>query len=190
MGNEKTTLAIRKNHIVKRLYQKYYHALMAFALGLTKNESDADDLVALIFEKLCNLPLEKLEALEEWDAPSTYNYLLKALRNLYIDLQRGKKNRSAREQNYFDKNYSKPSHSPESVFLEKEKLQTVKKAYFDALDEQPKILKVAFYLKIDRDFRSKDVARLIGMNPNTFGVQYLRFKKRVKEKLAKPSHSC
>lgn len=184
MGNEKTTLAIRKDQIICKLHRQYFYALMGSALGITQNESDADELVALIFEKICNLPIEKLEEIEKWDPPSTYMYFCKSLANMHIDLQRKNNNRRRREQNYFDSNYSKITYSPESLFLEKEKIRTIKKAYFDALDEQPKILKVAFYLKTDRGYRNKDIAELMDLNPITFGVQYLRFKKRVKEKIS------
>lgn len=65
------------------IYKKYYHMLYLYALSLTKNKDDALDLVEDTFIKAYISFEDTNNSIQYW--------LIKVLRNLYIDLIRKKK---------------------------------------------------------------------------------------------------
>ena len=74
------------NANIKKLYEKHKNRLMARAMTLTLNRSDAEDLVQITMEKIIK-NIQKLDH-EENFVPWAYTIL----RNSFIDTQRSKKN--------------------------------------------------------------------------------------------------
>lgn len=65
------------------IYHKYYQSLFLYALSLTKNVSDAQDLVAETFVKAIINYDDSIENIKVW--------LIKVLRNLFVDQYRKKR---------------------------------------------------------------------------------------------------
>ena len=183
MGNEKTPQLTRSNEIITAFHDTYQYALLGVALFLTLNETDADELVAITFEKVCKWPLKKLEEMMLWEKPRTLAYLSSTLNNTHIDLLRKKKNRQEREKKYCEVKITKFEHSIEATYLSDENIRVIRKAYFDTLEKEPKIIRVAFYLKTDRGFKNKEIATLLKMPANTVGTNFHRLRLKIKKRI-------
>ena len=184
MGKEKTLSARGRNSIIKALYKQCYNTLKPFAMVLTLDENEADELVALTFVKICFWPDARLQKIIAWDAPSICSYLARTLSNTHIDLQR-KRNR----QNQFIQDYTKNlgdrfEHSPETTFVAKENVRIIKKAYHEALSDSDKIIRVAFYLRTERGWKNKDIAKKLDQSANTVGTNFRRLRLKIKEKIS------
>jgi RNA polymerase sigma factor (sigma-70 family) len=183
MGNEKTPQLIRKHEIIIAFHDTYYHALMGVALYLTLNETDANELVANTFEKICKWHIVKLEDMMLWDKQKTLAYLSTTLNNTHIDTVRKTRNRKEREQIFCETKVEKFEHSIEATFLSNEKIKRIKKAYYDSLDTVPKIIRVGFYLRTNRGFKNKEIADLLNISPNTIGTNFHRLRLQIKERI-------
>lgn len=183
MGNEKTPQLIRKHEIIIAFHDAYYHTLVGIALYLTLNETDANELVASTFEKVCRWSIEKLEDMMLWEKHLTLAYLARTLNNTHIDHARKTRKRKAREQFFCETKVEKFEHSIEATYLSNENIKVIRKAYYDTLEEETKIIRVAFYLKTDRGFKNKDIANLLDISPNTIGTKFHRLRLHIKEKI-------
>ena len=183
MGNEKTPQITRSHDIIIAFYDTYYHPLLGVALYLTLNETDANELVANTFEKVCKWPLIKLEEIMLWEKPRTLSYLSTTLNNVHIDVVRKNKNRKEREKKYCEVKSSKFENSIEATYLSNENVRVIKKAYFETLEKEPKIIRVAFYLRTDRGFKNNEIATLLKMPANTVGTNFHRLRKKIKKRI-------
>lgn len=184
MGKEKTPLAtIHKNKIIIAFHQSYFHALFGVALHLTQNENDAQELIAMTFAKICKWDLERLERIEGWDKPAIYVYLSNTLANTHIDWQRKKNNLRKLENKYCQRRGQRFEHSPESIFLADENVRIIKKAYYDTLAKESKIVRVAFYLRTERGLRNKKIADMMDKSPNTIGTHFRKIRLKIREKI-------
>jgi len=183
MGNEKTPLQLRSNEIVTAFHDTYHYALLGVALYLTLNETDANELVARTFEKVCKWPFIKLEEMMLWDKPRTLTYLSSTLKNTHKDAERKKRNRQKREKKYCEIKRTDFEQSIEADYLSNEKVSVIKKAYFDTLEKESKIIRVAFYLRTDRGFKNKEIARLLKMPANTIGIHFHRVRFKIRERI-------
>ncbi|MFK7774357.1 MAG: RNA polymerase sigma factor [Saprospiraceae bacterium] len=183
MGNEKTPQLTRSHEIITDFHDTYYHALLGAALFLNLDETDADELVASTFEKVCKWPLIKLEEIMLWEKPRTLSYLSTTLNNTHIDAFRKNKNRKEREQIYCEIKKTKWENSIEATYLSNENIRIIKKAYFDTLEKEPKIIRVAFYLRTDRGFKNKEIATLLKMPSPTVATNFHRVRLKIKKKI-------
>ena len=183
MGKEKTTLISLKNNLIIGLYDRYFHALMGIALHLTHNEMDAEELIANTFAKICQWKVDRLEKINSWDNSAAFSYLSNTLANTFIDKKRKRKNQKRLEEKYSESLNLKFENSPEATFLAKEKILKIRKAYYEALEEETKIVRVAFYLRTQRGLKNKEIANRLNQSPNTIGTQFRRLRIKIKEKL-------
>lgn len=183
MGNEKTPQIIRSNEIITAFHETYYHTLLGVALYLTLHETDANELVASTFEKVCKWPLPKLEEMMLWEKSRTLAYLSSTLNNTHIDIIRKKKNRQEREKIYCEIKSTTFEQSIEANYLSNENINVIKKAYFDTLENESKIVRVAFYLRTDRGFKNKEIANRLKMSANTIGTNFRRLRLKIKKKI-------
>jgi RNA polymerase sigma factor (sigma-70 family) len=183
MGNEKTPQLTRSNEIITAFHKTYYSALLGVALYLTLRETDADELVAHTFEKVCKWPFIKLEEMMLWEKPRTLSYLSSTLNNTHIDAVRKKKKRQEREKKYCEVKGTRFENSIEATYLSNENIRVIKEAYFNTLEKEPKIIRVAFYLRTDRGFKNKEIATLLKMSPNTIGTNFYRLRLKIKKRI-------
>ncbi|MFK8005406.1 MAG: RNA polymerase sigma factor [Saprospiraceae bacterium] len=183
MGNEKTPQITRSNEIITAFHHTYYHTLLGIALYLTLIETDANELVANTFEKVCKWPLIKLEEMVLWEKPRTLSYLCSTLNNTHIDALRKNKNRQAREERYCEVKRINFEQSTEANYLSNENISMIKNAYFEILEKESKIIRVAFYLKTDRGFKNKEIANLLKMPANTIGTNFHRLRLKIKKRI-------
>ena len=183
MGNEKTPQITRSNEIITAFHDNYYHALLGVALYLTLNETDANELVANTFEKVCKWPLAKLEEMVYWEKPRTLSYLSSTLNNTHIDAIRKNKNRQEREKFYSEISSKNFEQSIEKKYLSNENINAIKKAYFATLEKEPKIIRVAFYLRTDRGLKNKEIAHRLNIPANTIGTNFHRLRLKIKKNI-------
>jgi len=183
MGNEKTPQLNRSCEIITTLHDMYYHALLGVALYVTLCETDADELVANTFEKVCKWPLTKLEEMMLWEKPRTLSYLSSTMNNTHIDVIRKRKNRKEREKKYCEIKGENFEQSIEATYLSNENIRLIEKAYFETLEKESKIIRVAFYLRTDRGFKNNEIATLLKMSPNTIGTNFYRLRLKIKGRI-------
>ena len=184
MGKEKTLSTINRNAIIKMLHQQYYNTLKPFAMVLTQNENEADELVSLTFTKICFWSDKRLNKIILWDAPSIFSYLATTVSNTHKDNYR-KKNR----QKLLLQNYSKDfgqgfEDSPEAAYVAKENIKIIRHAYHEVLSQSDKVLRVAFYLRTERGWKNKEIAERFDQSANTVGTNFRRIRIKIKEKIA------
>ena len=189
MRKKKPLTSTQRNKIIENLFLKYYNVLLSLATLLTYDENKADELVALLFAKLIQSSDDLLEKINSWNQQSVYRYLSKALSNLNIDLHRKNMKRKKLEESYYnnthtDINKNNFVRSPEKFLIEKENLNAIKKAYYEALDEESKIVRVAFYLRTERGYKNKELAKKLSVSPNTIGTIFRRLRQKIKEKIS------
>ena len=184
MGKEKTLSAQGRNSIIKTLHKQSYNTLKSFAMVLTLDENEADELVALTFVKICFWSNKRLQKIITWDAPYICSYLARTLSNTHIDIQRKRKRQNQLIQNYTKNFGDRFEHSPEATFVAKENMKMIKEAYHDTLSNTDKVIRVAFYLRTERGWKNKDIAKKFDQSANTVGTNFRRLRLKIKEKIS------
>jgi len=183
MGKEKTARTPTNNSLIIKLYDTHFHTLMGVALHLTRDEKNAEELIANTFAKVCQWQEQRLKKIATWDAPAAFTYLSNTLANTHIDEMRKKTRRSNLEKNYAARKGLRYENSPESQLLAKENIRIIRKAYYDTLAEETKVVRVAFYLRSKKGLKNKEIADRLNISPNTIGTQFRRLRIKIKEKL-------
>lgn len=184
MGKEKTLSTISRNTIIKSLHKDYYHTLKSFAMVLTQNENEADELISLTFTKICFWPEDRLQKIIRWNSNSICSYLAKILSNTHIDTRRKNKRHRQLIQHYSKNFGEKFEHSPETTFVAKENMRIIKQAYHESLSQVDKLVRVAFYLRTERGWRNKDIAEKFNQSANTVGTNFRRLRLKIKDKIS------
>ena len=175
MGKEKTLSTISRNSIIKSLHKDYYNTLKPFAMVLTQNEDEADELISLTFAKICFWPEERLQKIIGWNSHSICSYLAKVLSNTHIDTLRKNKRHQQLIKNYSESIGARFEHSPETTYVAKENMRVIKKAYHESLSQTDRVVRVAFYLHTERGWKNKDIAEKFGQSANTVGTNFQTF---------------
>jgi len=184
MGKEKTLSTISRNSFIKSLHQDYYNTLKPFAMVMTQNENEAEELISLTFTKICFWSEERLQKVIGWNSHSICGYLAKILSNTHIDTLRKNKRHQQLMQNYSEDIGVRFEHSPETTYMAKENMRIIKHAYYESLSQVDRVVRVAFYLRTERGWRNKDIAEEFNQPVNTVGTNFRRLRLRIKDKIS------
>lgn len=178
-----------RNKLIANLYTKYYSVLYGYALNLTKNEVDAHDLVMEVFVKLMEGPASRLEFLTklniedeclEEKVDRALAYLVRVLKNLFIDCYRKANSRNRNENFYAEKIKNSKSKSPEEIHISEESYQKI----FEVMDELFRKSNVAkamsFYLKSE-GYKIREIALMLDISENTVSTYIFRMRKELRK---------
>lgn len=156
--------------MLETFYKENYPIVRGYLLSLCADPWLADDLTAETFLKA----VEKIDTYDPRYRPSTW--LCTIARNLYINECKRK-----RRDLPLEDDLPCPSPSPETLFIQKELVQTVIKAAQKLPAEQRRIL---FMRLQGTSFRSIGLA--LGKTENWARVTYFRAKSRILSEMEEP----
>lgn len=145
---------------LEQLYDQYGQALFAFALNLTRDESDARDIIQELFRRL-SAHSNPLEGVRQERA-----YLLRLVHNLSVDFIRRRAARTRSTAALHDQMVEvfAPSDAPDEQAFRSELAQ--------AMGELPHDQRVVVHLKLWEEFTFDEIAEMLGIPPNTAASRY------------------
>ena len=144
---------------LRRIYDLYGAALYQFLLALTRNESEARDLLQDVFVKLARTTNCLKEVTDE------KNYLYRICRNVAIDRHRGQLSRRARDTE---------TARMRGVFEEAADpdIEQFRQALDTALTELPENQRTIVHLRLWQGWSIEEIAQLEGISKNTAASRY------------------
>jgi RNA polymerase sigma-70 factor (ECF subfamily) len=145
---------------LEQLYESHGQALFAFVLNLTRDESDARDIIQELFRRLAARS-DPLQGIRHERA-----YLLRLAHNLTIDLirRRNARTRSADALRDEPVEVFAPSEDPDERAFRSELAQ--------ALQELPPDQRAVVHLKLWEELTFEEIAETLGISPNTAASRY------------------
>lgn len=157
-----------KHHDFEDIYSQYYQMLYLYALSLTKNKDDALDLVEDTFIKAYIHYEDTTSSIQYW--------LIRVLRNLYIDLMRKRRKLVSYD---FQFEWVKDPYD-----LTKEFIHNERKAWLYSeilkLDSIPRQI-----LLFSLDMNDQEISKLLHLSIDNVRTIRYRTKKELKEKARK-----
>ncbi len=145
---------------LERLYDAHATSLYAFALSLTRRDSDSRDLLQDLFVKLARHP----GALD--DVHDERSFLLRWMRNAAVDLFRRRQSREHLGEALAEETASPfaPAPDPDD--------QAFRDALAEALFELPEEQRAIVQLKLWEGMTFEAIAQLLNISPNTAASRY------------------
>ena len=158
-------------HFLERIYDEHAQALFAFLLHLTRNESDARDVLQEVFIKLAREP-----ALAE-DNSNERAFLIRIAHRLVIDQFRRHRAREARDARFGDEAIElfTPATDPDEHAFDL--------ALVHALGELPEEQRAVVQLKLWQDCTFEEIAAALEISPNTAASRYRYGIDKLRERL-------
>lgn len=152
--------------LVEQLFKKYYNDVLLYAMSLTKNASEAEDLVSEAFFKA-------LAAID--DVKNFKAWILKVCRNLFLNKRR---------------KHSKIVELSEDMSDESDVLQQIVKdenyrALYNAIGLLPQNLKEVILLFYFEDMRVDAISLIVGKSESNVKVMLYRGREQIKQILEK-----
>lgn len=164
---------------MQRYFKKFYHVLYHYAFSITKEKSEAEDIVVESF-----LKLNQLRA--NFDSEATIkNYLYAVVRNAclqYLQIRKARRN-SHTELSYLNKDMDDADIEAQLNFnfIESE----VVNAIVIELKQLPPMMRRIFHLIFVEQLSTEEIARKLDISPATIRVQKARAVNVLKEAMLK-----
>lgn len=155
------------------LYLKYRKHMKHIALKILGDEHLADDAVHNAFIKI----ISNLHKFNEIDCQETRNLIVIIIRSVSIDMYR-KRNREFENTDVLDTEIS--TETDFSSIQAEEILREI-----EAL---PEIYRDVLLLKIEYDYKDREIAKLLGIKVDTVSKRLERARKQLKKQLFKEAH--
>jgi len=167
MESKKENEEIMKRDEVEAYYIAHYKSLMLFALSLTKNIDDAEDLVSSAFVK----------AMLSFEKGNFKAWIYKVLQNEFYNMYRRRKKFTSDEA--YDVEWIEAPENILQQFIEREEQRWLYSKLLKLPDRERKIM----LLSVVRELSDQDVADIVGISVANVRV----IKHRVKQKLIEES---
>lgn len=154
----------------EELYLKYRKQMKKIAFKILGDDGLAEDAVHNAFLKI----ISNFDKFKEIDCQETKNLIVIIIRSVSIDIYR-KRNREFEKTDILDKEIS-----TETDFSAVQ-VETVLKA----IEALPEIYCDILLLKIEYDYKDKEIAEILGTNVNTVSKRLERARKQLKQQLLK-----
>lgn len=154
----------------EELYLKYRKQMKKIAFKILGDDGLAEDAVHNAFLKI----ISNFDKFKEIDCQETKNLIVIIIRSVSIDIYR-KRNREFEKTDILDKEIS-----TETDFSAVQ-VETVLKA----IEALPEIYSDILLLKIEYDYKDKEIAEILGTNVNTVSKRLERARKQLKQQLLK-----
>ena len=155
------------------LYLKYRKHMKHIAMKILGDEHLAEDAVHNAFVKL----ISNLEKFNKIDCQETRNLIVIIIRSVSIDMYR-KRNREFENTDVLDTEIS--TETDFSSIQAEEILREI-----EAL---PEIYRDVLLLKIEYDYKDREIAKLLGIKVDTVSKRLERARKQLKQQLFKEAH--
>lgn len=152
---------------LEQLYVKYRNILFCYAIRITKNQEDAEDVLHTAFIKIA----KNIKNVGEPDSKETVSYLIVILRNTAYDFLKADKR--TKEISFDD--IGDIADVDKKIEALTESLAYEKIVF--AIRKIPSPYNEALYLHYVRDFTVKQTAKLLGRKTETVKIQLVRGKK-------------
>lgn len=157
----------------EKIYEENYLTMYHIALGILKNQADAENAVHEAFLKLA----EKFEKYSVLGCSEMTGLCVTIVKNKAIDIIRKANHLSEDEVEnivLYDENVEK---SPEKM-LERGELE---KSVQQLLEYLPEILKQTLVLKYYYEYSNREIAKIMGVSTKTVEMRLYRSKQKLKE---------
>lgn len=154
----------------EEMYLKYRKQMKKIAFKILGDDGLAEDAVHNAFLKM----ISNFDKFKEIDCQETKNLIVIIIRSVSIDIYR-KRNREFEKTDILDKEISTETD------FSAVKVETVLKA----IEALPKIYSDILLLKIEYDYKDKEIAEILGTNVNTVSKRLERARKQLKQQLLK-----
>lgn len=160
-----------KNDELELLFKNYYHILFIYALSLTKNQADAQDLVSETFLKAY---------LSYDDTKGNFKtWIYKVCKNLFIDSIRKKKR--LLNENQFEIQWVEDPYMALSAYMKEEKKRWLYAAIYQLSSKERDVM----LLSLLWDMKDQEIARHLHISEENVRTLRYRCKKKLKEKALK-----
>ena len=147
----------------QELYESYAHEVYRFALWLSGNRFEAEDITSSTFVRAWSrgnaIRTETLKA-----------YLFTIARNIYLGQRRKRKNEVALEDIYQD-----PASGPDRLLDAQLKLLSIR----EVLQALPEIDRTAFVLRVEHDLPYSEIARVLELTLSAAKIKVHRVRKKL-----------
>lgn len=152
------------------LYLKYRKQMKKISLKILGDDALAEDAVHNAFLKI----ISNLDKFDEADCQKTKNLIAIIIRNVSIDMYR-KRNREFEKTDILD---NELSNETDFSALQVENI-------LKEIEALPKIYSDILLLKIEYDYKDKEIAEILGVSTNTVSKRLERARKQLKHQLFK-----
>lgn len=152
------------------LYLRHRKLMKHIALDILDDEYAAEDAVHNAFLKI----IANIDKFSEEDCQENKNLIVIIIRNSAIDMYR-KRNREFENTDVL--NMELPTETDFSVVEVEEILREI--------ETLPKIYRDVLLLKIEYDYKDRDIAKLLGINVDTVSKRIERARKQLKQQIFK-----
>jgi RNA polymerase sigma-70 factor (ECF subfamily) len=156
---------------LERLYDDHAQALFSLVLNLTRNETHTRDVLQEVFVKLARRP-ELLNGVRDERA-----FLLRLAHNLAIDQIRRRDTREKTQQRLAEEIVSIFAPAPDAD------AEAFQEALSSALGELPEEQRAVVHLKLWEGLTFDEIARALGIRPNTAASRYRYGIDKLRERL-------
>lgn len=162
----------------EEIYEKFFQRFFAFFVYRVKTREDAEDLNAVLWERI----LENLSKIG--DQPGQFEaWSFRTARNLVIDFYRSQE--KYKGQTSIDESFSvKDNLDIEQNHKMEQDLQQL----FDLVEKLPKTQQEAFRLRYFDGLKNKEIAEILGVSETTVAANLTRATKYLKEIFIKCSN--
>jgi len=162
-----------KKDIFESLYLKYRKHMKQIALKILNDDQISEDAVHNAFLKIIN----HINKFDDLDCQETKNLIVIIIRSVSIDMYR-KRNREFENTDVLDTEIS--TETDFSSIQAEEILREI-----EAL---PEIYRDVLLLKIEYDYKDREIAKLLGIKVDTVSKRLERARKQLKQQLFKEAH--
>lgn len=183
MGGIMITIAIitsikdeNERSFIEELYIKHNKVMWKYAMSLTKNKDEADELIQISFEKI----IRCIDAVKEINCCKIDYYMVSIVRNSYNTLLRKKYNEKENIK-YIDSDElaDLEAHDDYESVLEKNSTSDI----ISALENMPDKYKMVLKLKYVHEFEDEQIAKTIGVQTNSVRMYKTRALRMLAERL-------
>mgnify|MGYP001042071400 FL=1 len=161
---------------IEELYIKHNKVMWKYAMSLTKNKDEADELIQISFEKI----IRCIDAVKEINCCKMDSYMVSIVRNSYNTLLR-KKYKEKENIKYIDSDElaDLEAHDDYESVLEKNSTSDI----ISALENMPDKYKMVLKLKYVHEFEDEQIAKTIGVQTNSVRMYKTRALRMLAERL-------
>ena len=164
-------------HAIEQIYNLYHKRMLAIAMGVLRNQADAEDAVMMAVKYMCDKPQNFLD----YRSPKTVDLIYKKTKCSALDIYRKNKHRSEHctflNEDTENILYDASINEALEIEINLENREMVSKALRDMKEEY----RIPIILKYFHQMKTKEIAEFLDLSEGTVDVRIHRGKKMLKE---------
>jgi len=172
----------KERNFIEDLYIKHSKSMWKYAMHLTKNKDDADELIQISFEKI----IRCIDAVKKINCCKMDSYVVSIVRNSYNTLLLKKyKEKENTEYINIDELADLEAHNDYESVLERSSSSDI----MSALKNMPDKYKMVLKLKFIHEFDDEQIAKTIGVQTNSVRMYKTRALRMLVDRLKGSEYS-